>query len=404
MATRYMQQYNVTQADLLEQATNENDYAAMGSQSVVAITRAGEDGKRVTDQTWVSDVGSAMNTLFDTKSYSTARATSLEWTFYGIAANTVPAAMAFEMAHNLALEWASSKGKHKHSYLIGIGYGLWKIADKEKERENRRAEAVERQQREQNEGSKIYVPQPGDGNDEGAGGLPKGIKARVSPDPEEDTKSSVMLEGYQDNDTNFKIKPEESDSEDRHDVLSHGDDDDWGDTPNLTDQGYVSDDNEMKVEPTFEEEDEKSIDFNADFEEQLREAMPKPAPDFLMDSDDESDRPNTVGAQLTVNPWNTSQALVRFRQSATKVAEEYLKAQNTKLSAGRKRKRTVQDQESYRQGMEDSKKIDMKRRRIEGANAAEAKCPECRRNLIVGSPAPGYPGLPTRVECQCSDE
>jgi hypothetical protein len=70
---------------------------------------------------------------------------------------------------------------------------------------------------------------------------------------------------------------------------------------------------------------------------------------------------------LTVNPWNTSQALVRFRQSAEKVAREYLKAQNKKLRNGRRREHTVRNEDAYRDGIEDSKQIDVKRRRIEGA-------------------------------------
>lgn len=148
LSTRLMQQYNVSQADLLERATNEDDYAAMGGQSTVAISRAKNDGLRVTHQTWVNDVGFAMGVFFDCKSYSLARATSIDWTFYGPAANTVPAALAFEMAHNLALEWARTKGGDKNSYCLGIGAGLVKQAYEEKRLEKKKAEEAERKQRE----------------------------------------------------------------------------------------------------------------------------------------------------------------------------------------------------------------------------------------------------------------
>jgi len=47
-----------------------------------------------------------MQIFFDCKSYSTRKYTSVEWTFYGIAENTIAAAMAFEMAYNLIIEWA----------------------------------------------------------------------------------------------------------------------------------------------------------------------------------------------------------------------------------------------------------------------------------------------------------
>lgn len=37
MASRLMAQYNVTQADLLDQTTEDGDYAALGGQSVIEI-------------------------------------------------------------------------------------------------------------------------------------------------------------------------------------------------------------------------------------------------------------------------------------------------------------------------------------------------------------------------------
>jgi hypothetical protein len=134
-----MAQYNVTQADLLDRTTNDDDYAALGGQSVVDITSTKGSEARVISQTWVHNAANAMTMFFDCQTYSTCRLASVEWTFYGIAANTVAAAMAFEMAHNLTLEWARSKtGKNaKHSYCLGVGTGLLKIARKEKREEKK---------------------------------------------------------------------------------------------------------------------------------------------------------------------------------------------------------------------------------------------------------------------------
>jgi len=122
MASRLMAQYNVTQADLLDRTTNDHDYAALGGQSVVDITSTKGSEARVISQTWVHDVAIAMTIFFDCRTYSTRRLASVEWTFYGIAANTVAAAIAFEMAHNLTLEWARSKtGKAQN---IAIAWAL----------------------------------------------------------------------------------------------------------------------------------------------------------------------------------------------------------------------------------------------------------------------------------------
>jgi hypothetical protein len=50
-----------------------------------------------------------------------------------------------------------------------------------------------------------------------------------------------------------------------------------------------------------------------------------------------------------------------------KVASEYLKAQNRKLRKGRRREYTIRNEDAYQEGIEDSKQIDVERRRIEGA-------------------------------------
>ena len=296
LSTRLMQQYNVTQADLLERATNEDNYAAMGGQSTVAISRAKDDGLRVTHQTWVDDVGAAMDIFFDCSHYTTARLTSVDWTYYGPAANTVPAAMAFEMAHNLALEWARTKGGDKNSYCFGIGAGLVRQAREEKTLEKKRAEEREREQREQREEierNKTYGKEPAEcSNGVGIAEQPRTSPASniapVSPgstggrmhdvtmeDDEEDVKKQPSIKS-EDDIGKFAIQSEFSGEGHEDGALFKRDDSDDDNNSRMLDPGYVSDEDEAEIETTFKEEDEKPIDFEADFDEQLREAMPIP--------------------------------------------------------------------------------------------------------------------------------
>ena len=424
LSTRLMQQYNVTQADLLERAINKDDYAAMGGQSTVAISRAKDDGLRVTHQAWVNDVGAAMAIFFDCKHYTAARARSIDWTYYGPAANTVPAAMAFEMAHNLALEWARTKGADKISYCLGIGAGLVKQAHEEKRLEKKRAEETEQKQREQTERNFVHYMGPAERSTdiEHAGPCEKTQKPIAVPDiasSKHDKMHGVTMEdGKEDVEKQPSIKPEEDvenltikseyDDEGHEEATSSMlDESDDDDTSSMLDQGYVSDDEDNEIEPTFKEEDEKPIDFEADFEDQLREAMAtqkSSTSDTAEDDIDDDNNNNDRSDQLMASPWNSSQALVRFRQSSETVATEYLKAQNMKLGKAKKRKRTIRNDEVYRQGVKDSKDIDVKRRKIEGANAKEKYCSNCGRYLLVSPLTPKYPGLPTKVECHCTDE
>ena len=375
MSSRLMEQHNVTQADLIEKARLEDDYIALGGQSSVSITRVKDDGARITNQTWVSDIVDAMTTLFDCKAYSSARATSFEWTFYGIAANTVAAALALEMAHNLTLEWSRSK-EGKNSYRLGIGAGLYSIARKEKESEKRRVEEAD-----------LYR----DNLERDAGGYEAGEDHSGMGKRDPNTPMKSLMAGPPS--SPFGVSEPELAPTCEDDIIENR-------AAHQEDGGYISDDEEMEVEPTFKEEEEKPLDLDGDFEEQLRETMPVlPANPESLDNDDRR-------SELTrSSPWPDSQALVRFRQSAEKVADEYLKnVKNKKLKTARKAKRSIRDWESYKEGKEDAKEIDLKRRRIEDGKVGESHCFECGRDLLVGPALPEYPGLSARVVCQCMEQ
>ena len=64
-----MAQYNITQTDLLDQTTNDDDYAALGGQSVVDITSIRGSEAKVISQTWVHDVAIAITIFFDCRTY-----------------------------------------------------------------------------------------------------------------------------------------------------------------------------------------------------------------------------------------------------------------------------------------------------------------------------------------------
>jgi hypothetical protein len=105
LSIKLMRQYNVTTADLLER-TEERNRTQYGGSSVVSITNSNDRSHRVIHQGFVPVVADAIEIFFDCKSFSERNDRSIDYTFYGIAENTVTAAMAFEMVHNRIFEWA----------------------------------------------------------------------------------------------------------------------------------------------------------------------------------------------------------------------------------------------------------------------------------------------------------
>lgn len=116
-----MRQHNVSQAEVLAHEPPATQQRYVG-QSVVSITRADGSTNTVKNQGFVGELASAMKMFFDCKCYLAREYSSMDWTFYGIAENTVAAAIAFEMPYNLISEWARPyKGNAgKTSYCIGV--------------------------------------------------------------------------------------------------------------------------------------------------------------------------------------------------------------------------------------------------------------------------------------------
>lgn len=82
-AAKLMAQYNISQAEVLAHETPDARQKHAG-QSVVDIKRADGSGKAVTQQGFIGTLAFAMTTFFDCKSYVTARASSIDHTFYGL--------------------------------------------------------------------------------------------------------------------------------------------------------------------------------------------------------------------------------------------------------------------------------------------------------------------------------
>jgi hypothetical protein len=58
--------------------------------------------------------------------------------------------------------------------------------------------------------------------------------------------------------------------------------------------------------------------------------------------------------------------LVKFRDMAQTIADNYLKDIGKSLGKGRSRQKNVSNWDAYREGIADGRKIDVKRKRIEG--------------------------------------
>ena len=143
LSQKLMSQHNVTQADLILSDKTKSHY---GGHSVVQIGRTdGDKKKRTVTEGFVVKLANAMCTFFDCKLYTTDCSGCTEWTFYGIAQNTVAAATAFEMTHNKISIWACQYkgGSPSTSYRLGIADGLVAMANREKSKELQAAKRKE---------------------------------------------------------------------------------------------------------------------------------------------------------------------------------------------------------------------------------------------------------------------
>ncbi|ETS84404.1 hypothetical protein PFICI_02429 [Pestalotiopsis fici W106-1] len=349
LASRWMAQNNVTQAELLAHEAPEQQKQYAG-QSIVAIIRLdGDKYKSVRQQSYVGALMSAMNTFFDCKSYTTMGRSSLHLTFYGIAENTVAAAMAFEMVYNSIAEWARPyKGvASKNSYAHGFCNELLRLAVKEKNDEMMQARKAEsdataaRAREEENERLRQL--------------------SRLAPGREDRTGALSDSEPP-------TVKAEHGDTTDESD-----DERDCSEVKLPTTEADT--DSDDFLEPDFDDTDEKPLGAFDDLEVEIKKSVKierSPsvvflgekcvAPDFVSPGKTKDGILETDDAEPE-SKWASHSQLVTFRKTALQIADDYLQDQDLKLRK-KSAQTSIKDRAAYNQGKEDSKKVDVHRKRI----------------------------------------
>ncbi|EST05146.1 protein of unknown function DUF2786 [Kalmanozyma brasiliensis GHG001] len=368
LATRLMSSQNLTQADLLASSDSSENQTHAGMSIVEIVSQTGAAPR---NESWVNQVACAINLFFDVKAYSTSYAnrTKLSWTFYGLAVNTVAAAHAFEMVHNQVLTWATEKaatkqvtGKTgKNSYCQGVAAGLIALAKGEKkeemrlaiESEKKRLKDAEVEEKAQIKKEKQRLNDP----------PVKLEEERVKPDPRDDGGRNVKLEDVADE---ADIKPfpngvKRSASADFDGYSRWTDHDGSSDTEDFHDPfpPFAGDD----IKPHFDETLERDIidltdDLDSSPEDVKPDVKPKPEPEDIK-SKPEPEPEEGAG-------WHSSNQLIRFRQDAERIADDYLASQHADLKFKKRAKSTFKkDSGAFEQGRADARKIDVKRKRIQ---------------------------------------
>lgn len=372
LASRLMGQHNVSQAEILahEVPAARMQYAG---QSVVTVQRLDENPlKPVRQQSYVESLCDAMTSFFDCKSYSTATGSCVEWTFYGIAENTIVAAMSFEMTYKLVAEWARPyRGVGaKNSYCLGISEELYRMSQAEKfEQEIQAKEAesaaivakVKHEKEERQKQLNLLAPQPVISN------------KPLFPEMKNYAQKRFGMDGryslWQHEDFLFNelsLSPDELEA--------------------LTSSEGGSEDSSMDdFEPDFKLVNEDALNHFEDLDEEICNFIKSESPPFENLFGDYglsglSPRPRTAVSpslperkptptHLTdtkptypepeaATKWSSHMQPVTFRATADKIAEDYLKCKGVKLYSRSARNRKIQDLNACKQGVQDSKKID----------------------------------------------
>ncbi|KAJ7497346.1 hypothetical protein FB451DRAFT_1386612 [Mycena latifolia] len=398
MASKLLERHNVTQADILSQETESEQLKRAGT-SVVSIKNTVKPTTAVSLELWTNTLAAAMDTFFDCQSYNTkfnGKRPKVDWTFYGLAEQTVAAAHAFEMTYNLISAWSLKpnvgKGVHAKKQLLSHGrrawfvfsdhadsswfltvvgiLGLYGMAKKEKEEDKQRAIKKEQAL----------------------------LKARQEQEAAEDNSRMERLKGPEAEtiagpSTQTKIKAEEPpidvkpELDRRVKIEEIDDEDDFGgqrafDQADWMPENLAPEDNDAADGPAFEGFDEVAPDFNdSDNDEDLLDldaekpmlkrqesiapelgSMAPPASIVPLSEHNVKDEPEEE------SPWSSVGQLVAFRESSIAIGDDYLKKQGIKLVKGRKAKALeFKDSDArriYQLGKQDAKKIDVRQKQL----------------------------------------
>lgn len=342
MGLLLMGQHNITQAQVFEK-DKENDKVRLGGESVVKIISANNNDRKVLNLAFASPLATAMRIFFDCKCYSINQQASIGWTFYGIATNTAAAAMSFEMAFNLILHWASSKKgiSTRHSYCLGVANGLITIAEIEKAEERKKSKESEMSEKSAAEESAQAQRAREIDRLNFQVRTPKcSFRANLiqNQDPEEDVKHDV------------------SDS-----ILDFSDDEDNDALEDINPEILKLEDEDINPEIfKLEDEDEKPFVAGTDFEDGPDK------PDFLGDFENELKKNYARETTPPIKTWESEMQLTLFRAKAGEIADEYLQKKNVKLHKS-KPSTAAKDYAAYQQGKKDSRKVDVRRKRLEAS-------------------------------------
>lgn len=338
---------------------------------MVSVKHADGSSKPVKHQSWVQTLVSAMLTFFDCKSYSTGLFSSIEWTFYGIAENTIAAAMAFEMAYNVIVEWARPyKGVGtKNSYCIGAAEELDRMARNEKKDEEEKAKraefqtmkaSVNQEEAQRREELKRLVPIPSDSDFTSSD---PAVAADVARHCTSDDQSSCAPSPFP--------------------VLQVGVGNMFGYPESSKDEDEDEDQTFDHVTPDFkvEADDDNQVDLLIDINEEIMKRIkPEPTPsEYTFDEISATPEARTVEfivkggmkreqgeMEVHKSTWASSMQLTTLRATASRIADDYLKDKGIKLSRRTSNYSDIRDWTAYQQGTRDGKKIDVRRKRIEG--------------------------------------
>ncbi|SOV10021.1 uncharacterized protein UDID_04493 [Ustilago sp. UG-2017a] len=385
LATQLMSSQNLTQADLLASSTSEANQSRAGMSIVEILSQTNACPR---NESWVNQVAIAVNLFFDVKAYSTSYAnrTKLSWTFYGLAVNTVAAAHAFEMVHNQVLTWAGEKARSgevkgktgKNSYCQGLASGLIGLAKGEKKEELRKAIEGEKKslrdadseegERLKKEKQRLRHPV---------------VESGLTPEPEQDSGPTVSrsrnakLEDVVDEEdvkpfrNGNGLKGSASETPENYGYAQ------WG----STDHPSASSDDDAKDQfydshptPPFPCEEDIKATFDEALESDIIDLTNHPDDDSL---DMKSSLPDVKPYLAKRDPdikeeqvgagWQSSNQLIRFRQDAEQIADDYLASQHGELKLKKRAKSTYRkDAVAFEQGRRDASKIDVKRKRIQG--------------------------------------
>ncbi|KAF8890533.1 hypothetical protein CPB84DRAFT_1397881 [Gymnopilus junonius] len=364
MAMKLMAAENITQADLIANETAEERSTRAGHSSV---TIRSTKGTSVRHQRWYIPAAGAACEAFDVQYYTESYGSYLKYVFYGLADNTVAAALSFEMLHNQIENWAlERKGELKgqiagNSYRLGVARRVLKDSQDENHKAMKKAEEDEKRRVKEEEESRAAE----------IARLDMPVVAATVEEEAAMAKTSTVSSKIED----------VPDKDSRHLLPYHADDSGDNHGQPAFNQHYDDGDDDDDMNADFDHRDAGAFDFDLDaLEAKIRikaEQVDPPLPTFPLTN---HQRSPTVEPVVKAEPtedeslkWATAIQLRTFKDNAKAIAQDYIKSTGQKLKKGRKLKSVQRDKTAFNKGWDDGKKVDLKRRGIDDEAWKECK-------------------------------